>query len=183
LEYSGQSPTALEFSSDVFVVNSFSKYFGMTGWRVGWAIVPEQFTEQAERLAQNLFISASTPGQYAALAALSPDCREELERRRRLFGERRDFLMEGLRRLGFGLPAHPEGSFYIYADCSAFTRDSSDLALRILEDVGVAITPGKDFGAHFPEKFVRFSYTTSIPRLSEAIIRLRQHLAGGKLGG
>jgi aspartate/methionine/tyrosine aminotransferase len=111
------------------------------------------------------------------LAALSADCREELERRRQLFGERRDFLIRELTGLGFAIPAHPEGAFYIYADCSAFTRDSSELALHLLERAGVAVTPGKDFGAHSAKQFMRFSYTTSIPRLAEAIARLRYFLA------
>lgn len=177
LEYAAHSPTALEFTDEVFVVNSFSKYFGMTGWRVGWAVVPDTFVEHAERMAQNLFISAPLPSQQAALAALSQECREELDQRCRSFAERRDFLVAGLIQLGFAVPALPQGAFYVYAECSAFTVDSSEFAKRILEQAGVAITPGKDFGAHHPERYLRFSFTATIPRMGEALTRLQTFLA------
>ena len=180
LEYAGASPTALNFSDQAFVVNSFSKYFGLTGWRIGWVIVPEAFARAAETLAQNIFISAPTPSQHAAVAALGPECRVELERRRHEFQARRDYLVDGLRALGFGVPAVPEGAFYVYADASAHTDDSFEFALRLLEDQAVAITPGKDFGRYRPERFVRFAYTTSIPRMAVAIERIRGFLGNGR---
>lgn len=176
LEYSGASPTALMFSPDVFVINSFSKYFGMTGWRVGWIVVPERYKKPAEILAQNLFIAAPAPSQYAALAALSRHCREELERRRQAFHKRRDFLVDNLLDLGFAVPVVPEGAFYVYADVAAFTSDSCAFARELLEQRGVATTPGKDFGVHRPQRFVRFAYTTDIARLSEAVERIRGFL-------
>jgi aspartate/methionine/tyrosine aminotransferase len=176
LEYERVSPTALNFSPDVFVVNSFSKYFGMTGWRIGWVIVPERFTRAAEILAQNLFIAAPTPSQYAALAALGSECGAELEQRRQAFGARRDFLVDRLRALGLAIPVVPEGAFYVYADVSAHTDDSFEFARRLLEEQGVAVTPGKDFGRHRHERFVRFAYTTSIDRMAEAVGRIRSFL-------
>ncbi len=172
LDYGERSPTALEFSDQVFVVNSFSKYFGMTGWRVGWAVVPDAFVEQTERMMQNLFISAPLPGQQAALAAFSPQCRRELERRRQVFRQRRDLLVAGLTELGFAIPVIPQGAFYVYADCSAFTSDSSEFAKQVLEDTGVAITPGKDFGLHLAERYLRFSFTATSSRLRDALARL-----------
>jgi aspartate/methionine/tyrosine aminotransferase len=177
LEYAGQSPTALSYSDDVFVVNSFSKYFGMTGWRVGWVIVPERCRRAAETLAQNLFISAAAPSQYAAIGALAPACRAELEQRRREFMKRRDCLVNGLISLGFQIPARPEGAFYVYVDVSRFTTDSYTFAHRLLDRQGVATTPGKDFGTHRANGFLRLAYTTSVPRLIEAIDRIRDFLS------
>ena len=177
LEYSQSSPTALNFTADAFVVNSFSKYFGLTGWRIGWVIVPERHVRAAETLAQNLFISAAAPSQHAALAALAPPCRPELERRRREFDARRAFLLEGLRDLGLRIPAVPEGAFYIYADVSAHAEDSFEFARQLLETHAVAVTPGKDFGHHQQQCFVRFAFTTAIPRLADAIERMRVFLA------
>lgn len=177
LEYAERSPTALAFSDEVFVVNSFSKYFGMTGWRVGWTIVPERFVQPAERLAQNLFLSAPSPGQQAALAALSPECREELEHRRQMFAERRDLLVRGLLDLGFGIPAPPQGALYVYADCSAFADDSHHFAHRLLEQTGVAATPGSDFGKQGAERHLRFSFTAAVPRIQDALLRLRAFLS------
>ncbi len=173
LVYGAPAHSALEFSDRAFVVNSFSKYFGMTGWRLGWAVVPETFVETAERLAQNLFISAPTHSQMAALAAFSPGNRAELERRRREFEIRRDFLLRELPGLGFKLPVQPQGAFYIYADCSRWTEDSFDLAWRLLEEVHVAVTPGRDFGLNEPQRYLRFSYTASLERLAEGLRRMR----------
>ena len=176
LEYAGAATTALRYSDDVFVINSFSKYFGMTGWRLGWAVVPESAIEGAERLAQNLFISAPTLSQWAALAAFDPETLQELERRRTQFAERRDVLCEGLSRLGFQIRAKPEGAFYVYADCSQVTPDSRAFAMELLEVAGVAITPGRDFGTHQPERFLRFCYTASIPRIREGLDRMADFL-------
>lgn len=172
--------SALQFSPDVFVINSFSKYFGMTGWRIGWLIVPEAYAEVVEKLAQNIFIATSSHSQYAALAAFDNATLEELEKRRLEFKKRRDFLYGQLHDLGFKLPAKPDGAFYIYADCSRFTEDSYRFALDLLEAEGVAVTPGKDFGVNQSQRFIRFAYTTSIDRMAEAMVRLARFINKGK---
>jgi aspartate/methionine/tyrosine aminotransferase len=177
LVYGDDATTALAFSDNVFVINSFSKYFGMTGWRIGWLIVPEAFIDATEKLAQNLFISTATPSQYGALAALDPLTLIELEHRRAEFAARRDFLYDGLVRLGFNIPIKPDGAFYIYADCAKFTDDSYQFALDLLEAEGVAITPGKDFGTHAAHHYLRFAYTTSIDRMAIALQRLERFIA------
>ena len=148
LVYDTEATTALAISNDVFVMNSFSKYFGMTGWRIGWLIVPDAFIEAAEKLAQNIFIATSTPAQYAALAAFDADTLAELENRRAELAQRRDFLYDNLLRLGFEIAVKPEGAFYIYANCQKFTHDSYQFALDFLAAEAVAITPGKDFGSY-----------------------------------
>ena len=176
LVYDGQATTALQFSDDVFVINSFSKYFGMTGWRIGWLIVPEVFIEPVEKLAQNLFIATSTASQYAALAAFEPETILELERRRIEFSKRRDYLYQALQSLGFTLETKPEGAFYIYANCAKFTNDSFQFARDLLETVGVAVTPGKDFGNHAENHYIRFAYTTSIERMAVAIARIHDFI-------
>ena len=170
--------TALAYSDRVLVVNSFSKYYGMTGWRLGWLVAPDDCVADAEKLAQNLFLAASTPAQHAALAAFAPESQAVFEARRREFQARRDFLLPALRELGFGIPVAPDGAFYLYADCGRFTDDSHDFALRLLEETGVAITPGLDFGAHRPQRHVRFAYTNAIPVLAEGVERLRRALSG-----
>ncbi len=179
LVYGEKATTALAFSDRVFVINSFSKYFGMTGWRVGWLIVPEEFIEVSERLAQNIFIATATHSQYAALAAFDPRTLIELENRRAEFEQRRDFLYNALLRLGFKIPIKPDGAFYIYADCSRFTDDSYQFALDLLETEGLAITPGKDFGANDAQHYVRFAYTTSIESMSIALQRLEHFINRG----
>lgn len=176
LVYDEPAETALKFSDTVFVINSFSKYFGMTGWRLGWLIVPEAFIEITEKLAQNLFIASSTPAQYAALAAFTPQTISELERRRAILGERRDFLYHSLLSLGFAIDCKPQGAFYIYADAKKFTGDSFQFALDFLESEAVAVTPGKDFGSHRADQMLRFAYTTSIDRMDLALQRLSNHL-------
>ena len=176
LTYEGDAPTALAAGDDIFVIQSFSKYFQMTGWRLGWMVVPERFIRDIEKLAQNLFISPSTPAQYAALAAFKPETIGILEQRRTEFRRRRDFLAPALSALGFKLSAVPQGAFYIYADCSALTDDSDRFARELLESAGVAITPGLDFGSHAPERHLRFAYTTGIERLQEAADRIRQFI-------
>lgn len=179
LVYGKNASTALEFSDDVFVINSFSKYFGMTGWRVGWLIVPEAFIEATEKLAQNIFIATSTHSQYAALAAFDELTLVELERRRAEFEDRRDFLYDNLLRLGFEIPIKPDGAFYIYANCSKFTDDSYQFAMDFLEAEGVAITPGKDFGTNDANHYIRFAYTTSIDRMAVAMQRLEKFINKG----
>lgn len=148
----------------------------MTGWRVGWLVVPEFFIEFVERLAQNLFISTATHSQYAALAAFSEGNLLELEARKKEFQKRRDFLYERLLELGFEISVKPEGAFYLYANCSRFTDNSFQFAKDLLEQAGVAVTPGKDFGQNEEKSHVRFSYTASIDKMSIAIERLERFL-------
>ncbi|MDI1292919.1 MAG: pyridoxal phosphate-dependent aminotransferase [Methylobacter sp.] len=179
LVYDDKATTALEFSDNVFVINSFSKYFGMTGWRVGWLIVPEAFIDATEKLAQNIFIATATHSQYAALAAFDPHTLAELEHRRAEFERRRDFLYDALLNLGFEIPIKPDGAFYIYANCSKFTDDSFQFALDLLEAEGVAVTPGKDFGINEANHYLRFAYTTSIDRMAVAMQRLDRFINKG----
>ncbi|MEJ2644812.1 MAG: pyridoxal phosphate-dependent aminotransferase [Gammaproteobacteria bacterium] len=176
LRYGIDDVTALAVSDQVFVINSFSKYFGMTGWRLGWVVAPQAYVADLEKLAQNLFLSAPTPAQYAALTAFEPATIALLEERRQAFRERRDYLLPALRELGFGIPQAPAGAFYLYADCSRFTDDSFAFARDLLEQSGVAITPGIDFGTHLPERHVRFAYTTGMDQLRDGIARLRAYL-------
>lgn len=176
LVYQGEAQTALAYNDDVFVINSFSKYFGMTGWRVGWLIVPACFYGAAEKLAQNLFIAAASHSQYAALAALDNQSMMILEARRFEFQRRGDFLYEQLIRLGFVIMCRPQGAFYIYADCSALTDNSFQFVQELLEVEGVAITPGCDFGDSNANAFVRFSYTSDLEHLNEAIFRIERFL-------
>ena len=176
LIYDQPAVSALVHSDEAFVVNSFSKFFGMTGWRVGWLVVPENFIEAAEKLAQNIFISTPTHSQYAALASFTAENMAELERRRLEFKARRDFLYVNLLKLGFKIASKPEGAFYIYADCSAFTDNSFKFARDLLEKEGVAVTPGRDFGTHRADQHIRFAYTASIDRMAAALKRLERFL-------
>lgn len=176
LVYDRRPATILSHTSDVFVINSFSKYFNMTGWRIGWLVAPEQYIEPLDRLAQNLFLAAPTAAQHGAVAALSDETLQILEQRRKEFARRRDFLLPALRDLGFGIPQTPQGAFYLYADCSRFTDDSFAFTTQLLEEAGVAITPGCDFGDHAAAEHVRFAYTTGLERLQEGVVRLRRFL-------
>ncbi len=178
LTYGIESATALSqaelaTADNVFVVNSFSKYFGMTGWRLGWMVAPQAYVREIEKLAQHFFISPSTPAQHAALAAFEPATLEILEARRLEFGHRRDALVPALRELGFKIATEPQGAFYIYADISALAPDSEQLARRLIEEAGVAATPGLDFGHHLPRQHLRIAYTTRSERLLEAVARMR----------
>jgi len=176
LVYEGVYTTALAHSDDVFVVNSFSKYFQMTGWRLGWLVAPERYLGELDKLAQNLYLAAPTPSQHAALAAFEPETLAILEARRKEFKARRDYLVPALRGLGFDIPVTPQGAFYVYAGCGGLTRDSFAFAIEIREQAGVAITPGIDFGANAPERHVRFAYTNSIARLQEGVSRIAEFL-------
>lgn len=178
LVYDSQPSTALSISDDVFIINSFSKYFSMTGWRVGWLVVPDEFISVVDNLAQNIFLAAPTPAQHAAVAAFKTETIEILEQRRIEFKARRDYLLEALPKLGFTIPVIPEGAFYIYANCEAITDNSFEFAEQCLEEVGVAITPGIDFGVNEASKYVRFAYTTSLDNLKEAVDRLRRFIVG-----
>jgi aspartate/methionine/tyrosine aminotransferase len=175
LTYECDAPTACAAGDDIWVINSFSKYFQMTGWRLGWMVIPEAFVRDVEKLAQNLVLCPSTPAQYAALAAFAPATIAILEERRAEFRRRRDFLAPALEAIGLSIVARPEGAFYLYCDCSAVAADSFALARELLEEAGVAATPGLDFGANAPEKHIRFAYTTGVDRLAEAVERLRRH--------
>jgi aspartate/methionine/tyrosine aminotransferase len=172
LTYGADSQTALALSDEVFVINSFSKYFGMTGWRLGWLVAPEHRVRDIEKLAQNLYIAPSTIAQHAALAAFHPDSIAILENRRREFQARRDVMLSGLERLGFRVAAPPQGAFYIYADSSGLAADSQILAETLLQEVGVAATPGLDFGNNLPRSHMRFAYTVDQTRIVEGLERM-----------
>jgi len=178
ITFDNDSVTALQSGAhNLFVVNSFSKYFAMTGWRLGWLIVPENFIDAADRYAQNVFLAAQTMAQIAALQALQPGVISELKQRTGEFRKRRDYLIPELEKLGFRLKSKPGGAFYLYMDCSALTDDSFQFCVDLLEQAGVAITPGIDFGEYQAEKYVRFAYTTSIENLEEGVNRISDYLA------
>ncbi len=176
LTYEQQAVSLLAHAPDAFIINSFSKYFGMTGWRLGWLIAPEPYVDAIDRLAQNIFLAAPTMAQHAALAAFEAETMQILEARRDEFRARRDYLLPALQQLGFEISTVPQGAFYLYADCSRFTADSHAFVLDILEKAGVAITPGCDFGDHRANHHVRFAYTTSIENLREGVARLTDYL-------
>jgi len=170
----GEAPgSVLEFAHDAFVVSSFSKYFNMTGWRLGWIVAPERHVRNLEKLAQNLYISPAAPSQRAALACFEPATAEIVEQRRSAFEARRDFLVPALRDLGFGVPIMPSGGFFVYADCSRFSDDSERFCRQVLEGAAVAFTPGIDFGVHRARQHVRLAYTIDERRLAEGVSRLR----------
>lgn len=176
LVYDTKPTTALTLSDNTFIINSFSKYFSMTGWRVGWLVVPEKFISVVDNLAQNIFLAAPTPAQHAALACFKSETIEILEKRRLEFKARRDYLLATLPSLGFTIPVIPDGAFYIYANCEAITDNSFEFSEQCLEEAGVAITPGVDFGFNQPEKYVRFAYTTSLDNLKEAVDKLKHFI-------
>ncbi|MEH6499438.1 MAG: pyridoxal phosphate-dependent aminotransferase [Pseudoalteromonas distincta] len=172
LTYGCEASSVLEVAPDAFVLNSFSKYFGMTGWRLGWLVAPEAAIPELEKLAQNLYICAPHMAQQAALAAFTEQTREICEARRDAFQARRDFLLPGLRDLGFQIPITPEGAFYLYADMQQLGGQSDALCQHLIESQYLAVTPGLDFGHHRSNQHVRFAYTASIDRLGQALERL-----------
>jgi aspartate/methionine/tyrosine aminotransferase len=172
LTYGFDAQSALAEDNQVVVLNSFSKYFGMTGWRLGWLVAPADAIAEMEKIAQNLFISPPTLSQYAALAAFEPESIQLFESRRRAFQERRDLLVSGLRELGFVIDTPPQGAFYVYADASALTDNSFEWCWSLLEEDKVAATPGADFSRFDANKYVRFSYTTGLDRIELALERL-----------
>jgi aspartate/methionine/tyrosine aminotransferase len=176
LSYDGPPQSVLGFADDVFVISSFSKYFNMTGWRLGWIVAPERHVRDLEKLAQNLYISPASPSQYAALACFEPETLAILEARRAAFMARRDFLVPALRELGFGVPVDPTGGFFVYADCSRFDADSERFCRRVLQGAGVAFTPGIDFGVHRAEQHVRLAYTIDMAKLEDGVARLHRYL-------
>ncbi len=176
----GQS--ALALGEDIISINSFSKYFNMTGWRLGWLVVPEALAPVVERLAQNLYICPSTVAQHAALACFEPDSLAEYERRRAEFKARRDFFIPALNALGLNVPVMPDGAFYAWADCTQAcarlgVKDSWDLTFALMQQAHVAVTPGRDFGNADTGHFIRFSTANSLAQLQEAVARLRGLLA------
>jgi aspartate/methionine/tyrosine aminotransferase len=176
----GQSALAIDDS--IISLNSFSKYFSMTGWRLGWMVVPETLVPTIERLAQNLFICPSTIAQHAALACFEDDSIARYEQRRQEFQARRDYFIPALNALGLQVPVMPDGAFYAWADCTAAcahlgVRGSWDFAYEVLHRAHVAITPGRDFGSAQTAQFIRFSTASSMPQLQTAVARLRSLLA------
>ncbi len=175
LHYGDRAVSALEIGDEAYVINSFSKYFSMTGWRIGWMVVPDDHVRKIERLAQNMFICPPHASQIAALAAL--DCVDELEANRAVYAENRRLMLEGLPLAGFNKIAPPDGAFYIYADVSDLTRDSLDLAGRILREAGVAVTPGVDFDPLRGRQTLRFSYARATADIAEGLARLQRFMA------
>ena len=169
--------SALAHGDDVISINSFSKYFSMTGWRLGWLVLPESLVPAIEKLAQNLFICASTIAQRAALACFEPDSIAEYERRRSEFKARRDLVVPALNAMGLTVPVLPDGAFYAWADCSAHASSSWDFVFDVMRQAHVALTPGRDFGRHGSERWVRLSYANAMPQLQEALSRLSHWLA------
>ncbi|WP_455947384.1 pyridoxal phosphate-dependent aminotransferase [Lelliottia jeotgali] len=176
LTYGMDAASVLEVDDEAFVLNSFSKYYGMTGWRLGWLVAPPQAVRELEKLAQNLYISASSIAQHAALACFEPESIAIFEQRRAAFRERRDYLLPALRALGFRIEVEPEGAFYLYADVSAFTDDAQAFCAHFLETEHVAFTPGLDFGHHRANEHVRLAYTQDVPRLEDAVRRIARGL-------
>lgn len=177
LSYDAAPVSAVSLGEDIIVINSFSKYFNMTGWRLGWLVVPPAMLTAVEKLAQNMFICASSIAQHAALACFTPEAMAIFESRKDEFRRRRDFLVPALKQLGFGIPVMPDGAFYIYADCSRFTHDSDAFARELLDETGVVLVPGLDFGQHSARHYLRISYATSIEKLAEAVGRIGKYLA------
>jgi aspartate/methionine/tyrosine aminotransferase len=175
IEYEAKAVTALEHSDDVYVINSFSKYFSMTGWRVGWMVVPPEHVRRIERLAQNMFICAPHASQIAALGAL--DCKEELDANLQVYTRNRQLMIEGLPKAGFDRIAPPDGAFYVYADVSHITDDSRAFCAEILEKAGVAVTPGLDFDPDRGAGTLRFSYARSTADIEEGLRRLTEFMA------
>ena len=174
LHYADRAVSALEISDDVYVINSFSKYFSMTGWRVGWMVVPQDHVRTVERLAQNLFICAPHVAQVAALAAL--DCVDALEANRAVYAMNRRLMLEGLPKAGFTKIAPPDGAFYIYADVSALTQDSLAFSAELLREAGVAVTPGLDFDPVRGGRTLRFSYASATADIVEGLRRLQDYM-------
>ena len=174
LTYGTDAASATTLGDDIFVINSFSKYFGMTGWRLGWLVVPPRYLREVEKLAQNLYISPPTLAQHAALASFKADNIALLEERRREFSRRRDVLLTGLEEIGFRIAARPDGAFYLYAEIGALAENSHALAGTLLEEAGVACTPGLDFGQQDAHRYMRFAYTTEVARLQEGLQRMKK---------
>jgi aspartate/methionine/tyrosine aminotransferase len=176
LSYDGKPRSALALDDEAVIINSFSKYFNMTGWRLGWLIVPSAMVSTVEKMAASLAICAPTLAQHAAVACFAPDTLALYEQRRAAFQQRRDFLLDAFERMGIDVPVRPDGAFYIYADVSRWGMDSARFAHRLLHEAGVAAVPGMDFGPAHASRTVRFAYTTGMDRLVEAAARIERFL-------
>lgn len=179
LSYEQQPHTVLSLDTpqeNLFVINSFSKYFNMTGWRLGWLVAPGEAVSHLEKLAQNFYLSAPTVAQYAALEAFTESTLALCEKRREELDKRRRYLLSQLPKLGFAIPCAPQGAFYIYCDVSAITHDSFSFCYDLIDAVGVAVTPGIDFGQHQAHRFIRIAYTQELDRLGEAVERIEQFI-------
>ena len=172
--------SALALGDDVISINSFSKYFGMTGWRLGWLVLPSELVAPVEKLAQNLTICASTLAQRAALACFEPASTAEYEDRRLQFRRRRDFVVAALQDMGLPVPVVPDGAFYAWFDCSRHASSSWDFCQHMTRRAHVALTPGRDFGPAWAERFVRLSFASSMAQLEIAMQRLRRELGAAK---
>jgi aspartate/methionine/tyrosine aminotransferase len=179
LTYDEAPFSALSLGEDIIVINSFSKYFNMTGWRLGWLVVPPAMVRPIEKLSQNLFICASSIAQHAGLACFTPEAIAIFEARKEEFRRRRDYIVPALRELGFKVPVTPDGAFYVYADCSALSDDADALTIRMLNEAGVVLVPGLDFGPSTARQYIRVSYATSMENLQEAVLRLRRFFGQG----
>jgi aspartate/methionine/tyrosine aminotransferase len=180
LTYDAKPFSALSLGEDIIVVNSFSKYFNMTGWRLGWLVVPERLVPQFEKLSQNLFICASSIAQHAGVACFAPESIAIYEQRKAEFKRRRDYIVPAMRELGFKVPVTPDGAFYVYADCTALADDADRLTIDMLNQAGVVLVPGLDFGPFTAREYIRLSYATSLANLQEAVGRLREFFSGRK---
>jgi aspartate/methionine/tyrosine aminotransferase len=174
--------SGLAVTKDVYVLNSFSKFFGMTGWRLGWVVVPDHAIEPITALAQNLFISPSAPAQYAALAAFDDDAMAIHKARQQAFVSRAGLLSRGLEALGFTIPVVPDGAFYLYVDISHTGMNSTDFCWRLIDEYQVAVTPGADFGCHQAESHVRFAYTTDEQSIALGLERIADALRAWGVG-
>ena len=173
----GHSALALPHGDEIISINSFSKYFGMTGWRLGWLVLPPALVAPVEKLAQHLYICPSTLAQRAALACFEPEAMAEYEARRDAFRERRNLVVPALKAMGLDVPVEPDGAFYVWFDCSRYSADSWDFCFELLRRAHVALTPGRDFGPAQAERFVRLSFAASLPQLQDAMQRMARELA------
>lgn len=180
LSYDDPPTTALSLSDDVVIINSFSKYFNMTGWRLGWLVLPERLVAPIEKLAQNLFICPSSVAQYAGVACFAPDALAIYEDRKAEFLRRRNFIAPALKELGFDVPVMPDGAFYVYADCRAHSNDADAFTRELLHEIGIVLVPGMDFGPSTAHSHIRLSYATAIANLEQAVDRMRKYLGGGR---
>ncbi|EHP38752.1 aminotransferase [Cupriavidus basilensis OR16] len=181
LSYDAPPVSALSLDDDVITVNSFSKYFNMTGWRLGWLVVPDELVGAFEKVAQNLFICASAVAQHAALACFSPEALAIYDARKAEFHRRRDAIVPALESLGLRVPVKPDGAFYVYADCRGVNHpsagDADALTQAMLHDAGVVLVPGQDFGPYTARDYIRISYATSMENIEEAMARLAKFFA------
>ena len=177
LVYSQAPKTAVGINENTLVINSFSKFYGMTGWRVGWIVAPKNYLNELNKLAQHTYLAPPTLGQHAALAAFREETQKILIERREEFRRRRDYLIGALQNLGFGIRVKPEGAFYIYADSSTVSNDSYEFSYKVLKEKHVAFTPGIDFGTAGADQHVRFAYTTNLDNLKTGIERISDFIA------